>query len=66
MTKKEWSNLRTGARVCMFWPQGDGSNKLYTGTVVRFNSNASQVLVKWDGSDGVQWYGRLGIDLIKD
>lgn len=65
MTKKEWSNLRIGARVTMNWPQGDGTNKTYTGDVVRINSNGSQVLVKWDGDSGVQWYGRLGIELIK-
>ena len=70
MTKKEWYSLQIGTRVFT------ESNKLervdgkvistkviLTGTIERINSNRSQVVVNW--GDCTNWYGRLGIELVK-
>ena len=72
MTKKEWYSLVVGSKVWkkhndLEWTDGKCVSKevyLY-GSVIRLNSNRSQVLVIWDGrdSDGT-WYGRLGIELV--
>lgn len=60
MTKKEWSNIWKDLRVTM---TRDG--KIYTGTVIRVNSNFSQALVRWDETNSEIWYGRLGIEVLK-
>jgi hypothetical protein len=60
MTKNQWRNLRVGARVTM-----KITNKVYNGTIIRINSNWSQVLVKWDGTKDEIWYGRLGIEILE-
>jgi hypothetical protein len=60
MTKSQWQSLRIGTRVTMTL-----DNKVYNGTIVRNNSNWSQVLVRWDDTLTEIWYGRLGIELLK-
>lgn len=63
MTKSEWNKSFKGTRVTMkTWKPVD---VILNGTIVRSNSNHSQVLVKWDETDNEIWYGRLGIELIK-
>jgi hypothetical protein len=71
MTKNEWRNhLRPGIRVTMTLPVINPTsaiyNKVFNGTVIKGNFNWSQVLVKWDDEEtNPQWYGRLGIELMK-
>ncbi len=60
MTKNQWRNLIVGSRVTM-----QINNKVYNGTIVRKNSNWSQVLVKWDDTGNEIWYGRLGIEILE-
>lgn len=60
MTKNQWRNLIVGSRVTM-----KITNKVYNGTVIRNNSNWSQVLVKWDDTKDEIWYGRLGIEILE-
>lgn len=67
MTKGQWQNLKLGARVKTELPNLYGDGKvLYKGTVIRANSNWSQVLVRWDGDEAGNeiWYGRLGLELL--
>lgn len=61
MTKKEWTCFGKGQRVTM---QRDGKD--YFGTVIRINTNWSQVLVRWDETLTEIWYGRLGLELVKN
>jgi hypothetical protein len=62
MTKKEWSSIRIGTKVCHNTFTIHGKEIYFLGTVVRFNSNGSQVLVEFnDGTNN--WYGRLGLEL---
>ena len=68
MTKREWTDLRTGQRVYKKLNAINPVTRImelvvYSGTTVHFNSNASQVLVKWDNTEHEIWYGRLGLDL---
>lgn len=69
MTKKEWRNLKPGIRVSMTLSAIAETraiyNKVYTGTIVKANSNWSQVFVKWDDEETGMWYGRLGIEILK-
>jgi hypothetical protein len=54
MTKKEWWNIKVSDRV---------QSKISEGVVIRFNSNHSQALIRWDS--GIEtWKGRLTIDKI--
>jgi len=64
MTKKQWSNIHIGMRVTMTLSDLQGIPRVYTGSVIRLNSNYSQALVRWDGQDTETWYGRLGIECI--
>ncbi len=65
MTKGQWRNLRIGANVTTTYPDLTNIEKRidYHGTVIRANSNGSQVLVRWDNTKTERWYGRLGIEL---
>lgn len=71
MTKAQWRKLIPGARVTKTLPDIDRTqgkpvfvNKVFNGTVIRANSNWSQVLVHWDDSRSELWYGRLGIEIL--
>jgi hypothetical protein len=69
ITKKQWKdkwNSWPGTRVInKTWKPVDGKpvDVVLHGTVVRSNSNGSQVLVKFDDNNNFEsWYGRLGIE----
>ena len=68
MTKSEWRNIKVGSKVVhKTWTiiEGKPVDIILSGSVIRINSNRSQVLVKWDSTDNEIWYGRLGLEINK-
>lgn len=71
MTKPQWNTIQPGTtRVQMkSWEIDRTVNPpkpkdiLLTGTVIRINSNWSQVLVHWDRGTEV-WHGRTQLELL--
>lgn len=66
MTKKEWQNLRVGNKITFkTWTVDDNlkpTDVILKGEVVRFNSNYSQALIKFE-SGSETWHGRLSIEI---
>lgn len=71
MTKKEWQNLKIGHKVTFkTWTIDNNAQPpkpidvILKGEVVRFNSNYSQALIKFE-SGSETWHGRLSIEIDK-
>jgi hypothetical protein len=69
MTKSQWNSLKVGVSVkSVSWDidrtvtPNVPKTVVFFGKIVRFNSNASQALVEYEG-DILTWEGRTGIEL---
>lgn len=69
MTKSQWNNLTTDLKVKKNSWDLDRTvtpnvpkTVVFLGKIVRFNSNASQVLIEYEGGSNV-WEGRTTIEL---
>jgi hypothetical protein len=69
MTKSQWNSLRVGVNVKKHSWDIDRTvtpnvpkNVVFLGKIVRFNSNASQVLIEYESGSNV-WEGRTTIEL---
>lgn len=69
MTKKQWNNLRPGHKLKVKSLALDRTqqpeklvNVIKEAEVIRFNSNCSQVLIRY-GDGFEKWIGRLGAEV---